>query len=99
MKREDLRPFLEKEIERWSGKSYEALRQELREKVLNECEAGAPYHLEVDLLEDKPDYLNVSVAVCSEKVKWSCYHPLSANFIVYRDGRVDKPMLHAESKA
>jgi len=99
MKRDDLRPYLEREIEVWSAKSYEALRRELKEKNLARCEMGAPYHLEVDLLEDKPDYLHVSVAVCSENAKWSCYYPLSSSFIVHRDGRVEKPVLHAGAKA
>jgi len=90
MKREDSRPYLDREIDRWSAKSYDALRQELNEKALNECEAGAPYHLEIQLLEDKPDYLHVFVAVCSENAKWSCSHPLSGSFIVRRDGRVEK---------
>lgn len=99
MNRDDLRPYLEREVERWSGKSWEALRQELREKVLNECEVGAPYHLEVELLEDNPDYLHVLVAVCSENAKWSCYHPLAATFIVRGDGRIEKPVLHAGAKA
>ncbi len=67
MKREDLGVFLQREVARWSAKSYEALRQELRE-----------------------DYVHVSVAVCSERLGWSCIHPLSASFLVYRDGRVEK---------
>ncbi len=90
MKREDLGVFLEREVARWSAKSHEVLRQELREGNHTEAEAGAEYHLEVDLLENREDYVHVSVAVCSEKAGLSCLHPLSASFLVYRDGRVEK---------
>ncbi len=89
MKREDLRRYLEREIEKWSAKSYESLREELKDGNYADCETKE-YHLEVDLLEDRADYVNVSVAVCSEKVRWSCFHPLSRSFLVYRDGSVKK---------
>ena len=90
MKREDLRVYVEREVARWSAKSYDTLRQELREGNYTECEPGAEYHLEVDLLENREDYVHVSVGICSEQVRWSCFHPLSASFVVYRDGRVTK---------
>ena len=90
MKRENLRPYLDCEIERWSAKSYETLREELREGNYTDCEPEAEYHVEVELLEDRGDYVHVSVAVCSEKVRWSCFHPLSRSFLVYRDGSVKK---------
>ncbi len=90
MKREDLRVFLEREVARWSAKPYGALRQELRVGNHTEAEAGADYHLEVDVLENREDYVHVSIAVCSERAKWSCIHPLSASFLVFRDGRVEK---------
>jgi len=92
VKREDLRRYLEREIEKWSAKSYESLREELKAGNGNyaDCESQKEYHLEVDLLEDRDDYVHVSVGVCSEKVRWSCFHPLSRSFLVYRDGRVTK---------
>jgi hypothetical protein len=89
VKREDLWPYLEAEVTRWSAKSYESLREQLIQGH-EECEAGAAYHLEVQLLENRADYVHVMVAVCSESAKWSCFHPLSTSFLVYRDGRVDK---------
>jgi len=89
MKREDLRPHLEAEVQKWSAKSYDGLCEELAD-VHAECRNGAPYHFEVQLLEHKRDYVHVMVGVCSERAKWSCYHPLSASFIVHRDGRVQK---------
>lgn len=90
MKREDLRPYLQLEVDKWSAKSYDTLRQELKEGNYTKADKGDEYHLEVDMLENRDDYVNVCVSVCSEKVRWSCIHPLSANFLVYRDGRVDK---------
>ena len=89
MKREDLRPYLNKEVETWSSKSHSALREELRKGYVK-AEPGMPYHVEVQVLEDREDYVHVFVAVCSEQAAWSCYHPLSTSFLVYRDGRVDR---------
>jgi hypothetical protein len=89
VKRDDLRLSLEAEVEKWSAKSYEALRSELKDGYAR-CEVGEPYHVEVQLLEDRTDYVHVGIGVCSEHAKWSCFHPLSASFLVYRDGRVKK---------
>ena len=90
MRREDLRPYLKAEVEKWSAKTYGALRPELAKGPHVECEEGAAYHSEVLLLEDRDDYVHVGVEVCSEHARWSCFHPLSTTFLVYRDGRVDK---------
>lgn len=89
MKREDLRPYLEREVAKWSAKSYQTLREELRDGSFN-ANPGAEYHLEVDLAENRDDYVHVNVAVCSEHVRWSCFHPLTASFLVHRDGRIEK---------
>ncbi len=83
-------PCLEAEVKKWSAKSYNALREELRAAAHVKCREEAPYHLEVELLGCNHDYVHVMVSVCSETVKWSCYHPLSASFIVHRDGRVER---------
>jgi hypothetical protein len=90
MKRDELRPCLQREVEKWSSKSVMALRDELKDGPYNQARPEDPYHLEVDLLEDTDEYVHVSVAVCSEKAGWSCYHPLSTSFLVYADGRVVK---------
>lgn len=90
MKRKDLGPYLEAEVRRWSAKSYNALREELKAAAHVECREDAPVHLEVELLERKRDYVHVMVSVCSQSAKWSCYHPLSTSFIVHRDGRVER---------
>ncbi len=94
MKREELKPFLEREVAKWSAKSYEALREELKGGNYTKADPGTDYHVKVDLLEDRPEYVQVSVAICSERVRWSCYHPLSTSFIVYPDGRVDRGSPH-----
>jgi hypothetical protein len=91
MKREDLRPYLERELSEWSAKPYGTLREELRQGYNAERTAEFEYHVEVDLVENRDDYVHVNVAVCSPAAPWSCYHPLSKSFLVYRDGRVDKP--------
>lgn len=91
MKREDLRPYLDREVAKWSAKSYDTLREELRDgSFADATNPEAEYHLEVDLVENRDDYVHVNVAVCSERVRWSCFHPLCHSFLVYRDGRVDK---------
>ncbi|HLW79199.1 MAG TPA: hypothetical protein VKU44_06330 [Terriglobia bacterium] len=90
MNRQDLQPFLDREIERWSAKAYQTLRDELREGNFADANPGSEYHVEVDLLENRADYVHVSVAVCSEHVRRSCLHALSRSFLVYRDGRIKK---------
>ena len=89
MKREDLGSFLHAEVDKWSAKSYAALREDLK-KGYAKADPGMQYHVEVQLLEDRQDYVHVYVGVCSDRVKWSCFHPLSASFLVYRNGRVEK---------
>ena len=79
-----------REIEKWSAKSYEELRSQLASEPFERADTGTEYHVEVNLLENREDYVQVMVSVCSERVRWSCIHPLSGGFLVYRDGRVDK---------
>ena len=91
MKREDLKPYLDREVAKWSAKSYQTLREELRDgNFADAANPASQYHLEVDLLENRDDYVHVMVSVCSERVGWSCFHPVNRTFLVYRDGRVDK---------
>ncbi len=90
MKRKELRPYLEREVDEGSAKSYETLRTALKGGDHEECEEGAEYHIEVSLLEDCVDYVHVPVAVCSEKAAGSCFLALSTSFLVYRNGRVEK---------
>ncbi len=89
MSRKDLQSFLDVEVGKWSAKPFGTLKQELRSGYENAGE-GLEYHVEVQLLENRKDYIHVSVAVCSERVRWSCFHPLSTSFLVYPNGRVVK---------
>jgi hypothetical protein len=75
VKREQLTPYLDVEVEKWSAKSFGALRAELKPGPYNEAEIDADHHLEFQLLEDKEDYIHVLVTVGSETVGWSCFHP------------------------
>jgi len=90
VKREQLQPYLERQIAKWSAKSYPELREELRRGYNAEVQEDLEYHVEVELLESCDDYAHVMVAVCSPRARWSCYLPLCASFLVYRDGRVEK---------
>jgi hypothetical protein len=98
MTREELLSCLQLEMDKWASESYEALRAKLGNDEYVPCEPACKYHLEVELLENRDDYVHVGVSVCSEEAGWSCIRPLSSSFLVYRDGRVDKPLLRAESK-
>jgi len=90
VKRDELKPYLEREIDKWSAKSYQTLREELKGGNYALADPAMEYHLEVDLLENRDDYVQVCVSVCSEHVRRSCIHPLCHIFLVYRDGRVQK---------
>jgi hypothetical protein len=90
--RTDLARHLEQELDKWSAKSYESLRLELKGHDYADAE-GAVHHVEVTLLEDGADYVHVGISVCSPAVPWSCIHPVSTSFLLYKDGRVDKPVL------
>ncbi len=98
MTREELMPYLQLELDKWAAESYDALRAKLGNGTYVCCEPGSKYHLEVDLLENREDYVHVAVSVCSENARRSCFHPTSTSFLVYRNGRVDKPVLRAEAK-
>jgi len=92
MDRTDLATHLEQELNKWSARSYESLRSELKGHNYADAE-GPEHHLEVTLLEDGAEYVHVEISVCSPAVPRSCIHPLSTSFLVYKDGRVDKPAL------
>jgi hypothetical protein len=92
MDRADLARHLEEELDKWSARSYESLRLELKGHDYDDPE-GREHHVEVTLLEDGAEYVHVEISVCSAAVPWSCIRPLSTSFLVYKDGRVDKPAL------
>ena len=79
--REQWRPVLEAEVERWSAKSCEQLTTELAEEKDYEVEFnGKNLQVEVKLLENTDKYAHVMVAVDDGSIPAS-FRPLSASFI------------------
>jgi hypothetical protein len=90
MDRNDLRRCLDREVDRWSTKPYEALKTELRDVVAYSVgEESEFYQVEVQLVESLHEYLHVLIAV--EDGGWRAFVPVSTSFLSYRDGRVVKP--------
>ena len=87
----DLAQCLQQEVDNWSAMSYESLRMGLKGYDYANAE-GLRYHVEVNLLEAPQEYIHVMVAVCSPDVSGTCFHPLTMSFLVYKDGRVEKPL-------
>ena len=80
-KREQWRPVLDAEIQRWSAKSCEQLISELAEGQFYEIELNSKrYQVEVELLENTATYINVSVAVDDGSLPASIL-PLSESFL------------------
>jgi hypothetical protein len=93
MTKEELRRCLAREVELWSSKDYETLLKELATAVSYEHGEGVDwYAVDVQLLEREPEYVHVMVVVDNRlrRPPLLPYKPLSADFLVYRDGRVDK---------
>jgi hypothetical protein len=90
MSRVDLAPLLKVEVAKWSAKTIQDLRQELRKGAFTNALSKEHHHVEVAMLEDHDDYIHVMVSVCHPGAPWSCIHPLSKGFLVYSDGRVEK---------
>ena len=65
MKRRDVwRKVLEAEVRRWSALSAEELLAKLGDEQVYEVTLdGKPHQVEVELLQDKPEYVQVVVAV------------------------------------
>ena len=83
-RREKWRPVLDQEINRWSQKSYDELRAELSDIHNYEIEfESKAYQVEVELLENTPDYVHVDVRVDDGSLPWSIA-PLGADFIQKR---------------
>lgn len=81
--------YLQQEVGKWSAKSYESLRTELKGHDYTDAQ-GAKCHVEVTLLEERKEYVHVMIVVCSPTATGSCFHPVTTSFLVYTDGRVDK---------
>ena len=75
------------ELARWKARSYADLRATLSDVVAYDREGpGGPYQVEVQLLENRPDYVHVLVDVCAPH--GLLCRPLSESFIRYADGRL-----------
>ncbi len=92
MNKEDLKRCLDREVDVWSAKNFETLLKELEQTVAYEYGAGDSWYcVDVELLEREPDYVHVMVIVDNKRrPPLLPYRPLSADFLVYRGGRVDK---------
>jgi hypothetical protein len=91
MDKDDLRECFRREVDRWSAMPFDALLAGLAEVVAYTGEGPDFYQVEVQLLECEPEYVHVAVAV--DDGGWRAFVPLSASFLVYRDGRIEKPSL------
>lgn len=85
------RAIYESELAVWTARSYEDLRAALS-GVCCVCyerpQAGDDHQVEVQLLENRPDYVHVMFSVCGPR-GWVRAPILSTSFIRYADGRLD----------
>jgi hypothetical protein len=80
-RREEWRKVLQAELRRWSSMSCDEVLAELRTRDVYELVANSKkYQVEVQLLEYKPEYLHVSIAVDDGSLPGSI-HPESESFI------------------
>ena len=90
MERVALMRCLEHELDEWTKIPLDELNARLKDVCA--YERGEPpnqYQVEVQLLESTPEYVHVSIGVDSGMR--TAFKPLSASFLVFRDGRVDRP--------
>jgi hypothetical protein len=81
-RRERWQAVLEAEIKRWSQKSYEELLSNLSDVQVYEVELDSLAHqVEVELLENRPDYLHVSISVDDGSLPASL-RPATGSFIL-----------------
>ena len=80
-RREQWRPVLDAEVNRWSAKSSEQLLAELGEVQAYETEfKNKKYQVEVEILENTEKYVHVGVAVDDGSLP-GAMRPLSTSFI------------------
>jgi hypothetical protein len=80
-RRREMQSILDQEAARWSEISAEQLLNELAEEKNYQVESnGKTYQLEVQLLEDKADYVHVLVSVDDGRLPYSI-KPLCHGFI------------------
>jgi len=80
-RRKEWQPVLEAEVKRWSAMSAAQLLSELPEGKAYEVEFESKhYQVEVELLENTPEYVNVAVTVDDGTLPASIF-PLSYNIV------------------
>ena len=80
-RRKEWQPVLDAEVKRWSALSAAQLMSELREGKAYEVQFESKnYQVEVELLENTPEYVNVSISVDDGTLPASIF-PLGHNFI------------------
>jgi hypothetical protein len=90
MKKTELKKILNTEVDNWAKKPYsEFLDLALEMNVYYEQGEGDSYYqVEVTMLEYTEDYVHIAISV--NDGGWRAFKPLSHDFLVYKDGRVDK---------
>jgi hypothetical protein len=85
-RRDEWRKVLDAETERWSAKSCEQLIAELHEVQAYEVVVDSKrYNVEVEILENKQEYILVALGVDDGSLPWSIV-PVSTGFIRQKDG-------------
>lgn len=80
-RREEWRRVLQAELTRWSSLSCDTVLTELQSRNVYEVAADSRhYQVEVELLENTPEYLHVGIAVDDGSLPASI-HPESESFI------------------
>jgi hypothetical protein len=83
--REQWRPVLDAELNRWSAKSSEQLLAELEEVQAYEIEfENKKYQVEVEILENTEKYVHVGMAVDDGTLP-AALSPLSTSFICEKE--------------
>jgi hypothetical protein len=81
---------LERELDEWTRLPFDELKTRLKDVCAYERgEAPNQHQMEVEMLESTPEYVHVSIGVDSGRLL--SFKPLSTSFMVFRDGRVEKP--------
>jgi hypothetical protein len=88
-KKEKLEKCLKKEVDNWSSKSFDVLIDELKQPItyVSDCEE-IKIQTKIYLLEAEKDYIHVAINV--DDMGWRSFVPLGCDFIIHKDGRVDK---------
>lgn len=88
-RRKEWQPVLDAEVKRWSALSAAQLVSELTEGKAYEVQfESKSYQVEVELLENTPEYVNVSISVDDGSLPASIF-PLGYNIV--RKKEISKP--------